>query len=78
MAARKISSSKKGTKKTAATKAVKAPRSKPTVKSTAKKRAAAAPEPVPVQPRLQEQMRGGGGPAVPENFHALYDRGFRT
>ena len=78
MAARKISSSKKGAKKAAATKAVKAPRSKPTVKSTAKKRAAAAPEPVPVQPRLQEQMRGGGGPAVPENFHALYDRGFRT
>ena len=31
-----------------------------------------------VHPRIKGQTRGDPGPALPEDFHALYDRGFRA
>ena len=31
-----------------------------------------------VHPRIKAQTRGDPGPALPEDFHALYDRGFRA
>lgn len=78
MAAKKSTSSKKSTKKSASTKAVKSAKSKSAVKARAKKPAAPPPPaPNPTHPRLQEQMLRSAGPSLPENFHALYDRGFR-
>jgi len=47
-------------------------------KKTAKKTAAGRSAAPAGHPRLQEQMRAPAGPALPENFHALYDRGERA
>lgn len=73
---------KKGAKKSArkATKTTKA------MRKSGKKRAAAAksakrttaPPSQEMHPRLREQAFREAGPAFPENFHALYDRGFRA
>lgn len=66
-----------GRKKTA--RASKGPRR--TAKKAAPKRTAVARAtvaPPPMHPRLMAQTFPESGPPLPENFHALYDRGFRA
>lgn len=45
---------------------------------TRSRKAPAKPQTPPIHPRLAAQSSHENGPPLPENFHALYDRGFRS
>lgn len=51
---------------------------KGTIKSSARITSAAAPSPPELHPRLREQSLRSERSTFPEDFHALYDRGFRA
>src|SRR5262245_2043159 len=68
MAAKKRKSTKKETQKSG----------KSATKRSRKPKATTAAEGMETHPRMQRQFMQAAAPSLPENFHALYDQGFRA